>query len=335
MKQKEELIRKLFHDQCSREELEALLELIRNDPSEAGPEVMKELMQQLEEIPDYEQAIFDRIKFNIDTESLEAQPIEGQPFKPQRSIPSRRSWLLRVAASVCILAIGSWAIYHLWGDTQIHQQTAFGEIKSIELPDGSRVSLNGNSSITYAQHWEEGETRQVYLKGEAFFEVEKKPATHAKFQVITQGLTVEVLGTSFNVNHRNQTTAVFLEEGSVKIKADDAEEREVLLKPGEIIHYTIAEKSLSTPKLISGSVQSSWKTGMLEFENASLLDILGTLAEANDIQFEVREENLTQQRLTISIPTHDMGLAMSVLSRTSGTEIRKVDETFIIQSRTD
>ncbi|MEM7369730.1 MAG: FecR domain-containing protein [Bacteroidota bacterium] len=335
MQRKEELLNKLFYDQCSQEELRILLELIRNDPSEAGPEIMQQLQQQLGEIPDYEENIFTKIKLRIDSRVREGE-IATKPIREaQTSMSSRQLWTLRIAASILILAIGSWMIFQ-WGNSrQLQIQTAFGEIQHIELPDGSLVSLNGNSALQYAKDWKEGGTRQVYLRGEAFFEVEKKPATQSKFQVMTEGLTIEVLGTSFNVNHRKEETVVFLEEGSLKITGEDTKAKEILLKPGEIIHYSAKKKTFSSPQIVSGSVQSSWKTGMLEFENASLLEILHTLAEANDIRFDIKDDSLQAQKLTISIPTHNMELAMSVLARTSGTEINKVDDMFIIQSKSD
>ena len=339
MRQKEELIRKLFNDQCSREELKTLFELIRKDPSTVGPEVMQKLFEQMGELPNYETAIFGRIKEKIEKGTLEIEPnpelLQSPAIAHRKPVRSPLFWPLRIAASLVIFVMVGWMLFQFAGNQQIHEKSAFGEIKSVELPDGSSVSLNGNSSLRYASNWEEGKTRKVYLNGEAFFEVQKKPVTQAKFQVITEGLTIEVLGTSFNVNHRNQATAVFLEEGSIKIKVGDAAEEEVLLRPGEIIHYSARERTLTPPKQVSGRIETSWKTGMLEFEDATMLDILQTLAQVNDIRFEFREVALQQEKLTINIPAHDMELAVSVLARTSGTDITKVADTFIIRSRTD
>lgn len=328
MLHKDELIQKLFHDQCSQSELEHLLELIKKDDSETSPEVLKELFQQLGDIPNYEETIFARIQGKIDTETNKVGVMQGPASGFTKS-----SWILKIAASFLLLASLGWLIYEVSGSEQIHEQTASGEIKHIQLPDGSSVSLNGNSSLRYAKNWESGETRKVYLEGEAFFEVEKKPRTQAKFQVLTEGLRIEVLGTSFNVNNRKEATSVFLEEGKVKIKLEEEHEPEVFMKPGEIVHYSIEKKALTEPRTVSGSVESSWKTGILEFEAASIEEILNKLAEFNDFQFDIRGEELEEEKLTISIPGHNMEVAMSVLEKTSGTSISKVKGIFIIKSK--
>lgn len=173
MQRKEELISKLFHSECFREELEILLELIRKDDSGATPKVIQELFRQLEKVPDYEEAIFTRIKHKIDAgiKEVEYKPIQTQTSSLRNPIHARQFWMYRIAASVLILATLGWLVYQFGMDHQIHEQTAFSEIKSIELPDGSTVSLNGNSSLKYDQNWADGETRMVYLEGEAFFEV--------------------------------------------------------------------------------------------------------------------------------------------------------------------
>ena len=72
----------------------------------------------------------------------------------------------------------------------------------ILLPDGSAVTLNANSKLQYYTH----SARKVWLEGEAFFEVKKIPETAEPFQVVTNDLTITVLGTTFNVNSRNEQT---------------------------------------------------------------------------------------------------------------------------------
>ena len=88
----------------------------------------------------------------------------------------------------------------------------------IKLPDGSLVQLNANSTLSFDTQWDASADRCVWLNGEAFFEVEKKPETKQKFKVITADLTVEVLGTEFNINSHHQQTRVFLQEGEDKIE---------------------------------------------------------------------------------------------------------------------
>lgn len=335
MQNKEELIRKLFNDQCSKDELESLFDLIRNDSSDTSPEILEELIRQRDNIPDYEEAIFDKIKQKIDAKTTELDNTSTPVITLPSTKRSSQLWLVRIAASILLLATMSWLVFQFVGDDPIREKTAFGEIKTIKLPDGSKVTLNGNSTLQYSENWKPGEIRKVFLQGEAFFEVEKKPATNAKFQVITEGLTVEVLGTSFNVNHRNKETSVFLEEGKVKLKAEESVEKEVLLNPGEIIHYSAKKKDISRPKVISGTAETSWKTGLLKFENATVLEILNRLSEFNELQFEILDESLQNEIITTAIPINDLGETLSVLAKTAGMTVSKKENKFIFLPLTD
>lgn len=327
MQQKEHLIQKLFHNQCSQSELDELFELINRDSSEGAPEVLQELMVQMGEAPQYDRAIFSRIKDKVAVGTAEIE------FPAGKTNRFSRGRLISIAASVLIVFGMGWMSIQFWGSNEIIEQTTFSEIRHLSLPDGSAVSLNGNSTLRYALNWQAGETRVVYLEGEAFFEVAKKPATQAKFQVITQGLTIEVLGTSFNVNHRNQATAVFLQEGKVTVQTEDQDDQSVVLEPGEIIQYSAKEKKLTAPQRVSGKLETSWKTGMLEFDEVPLLEVLNKLAEFNDFTFEITDEDLQAEKLTTSLPTQDVEKAMSILTKTTGIDITLEAGKFLIQPK--
>lgn len=327
MQQKEHLIQKLFHNQCSQSELDELFELINREPLAGAPEVLPELMEQMGEIPQYDRAVFSRIKDKIAVGTAEIEPAA------EKIIRFSTSRWISIAASVLIVFGMGWISLQFGEENELIEQTKFGEIRHLSLPDGSMVSLNGNSALRYAPDWQAGETRKVYLDGEAFFEITKKPATQAKFQVITQGLTIEVLGTSFNVNHRNQATAVFLEEGKVTVQAEDQEDQPVVLKPGEIIQYSATEKKLTAPKRVSGKLETSWKTGMLDFDDVPLLNILNKLAEFNEFTFEITDEDLLEEKLTASIPAQDIEKAMSILAKTTGIDITLEAGRFLIKSK--
>ena len=337
MPNKDKLIQKLFDNQCSREELEILLEMIKNDPSDQSPEVMEKLFHQIEEVPEYEAQVFASIKRRID-EGIKAKDQsatlpDSNGYRKARILPVK--WMYGIAASLLFLLALGWVLNLSNSPSQISMKTAFGEMKVVQLPDGSQVTLNGNSTLSYDEHWEEGATRKVYLEGEAFFEVEKQLATRAKFQVITEGLTVEVLGTTFNVNHRQENTTVFLEEGVVKLKTAENEQEVLTLEPGEVVSYSSRDKAIEAPRKISGSTQTSWKTGMLEFEEASIFEIFSRLAEFNEMEFEIKDEALSKEKLTTSLPAHNIEEAISVIEKTTGITIVNIDGKFVLESKAE
>ncbi len=326
---KEELIRKLFLGTCNREELEQLLQLVKDDPSEVGPDVMTELFEQLASSKEVDAHVSNRIFDLIEKKKKEADTTQAAGPK----LTARRPLFIqisRIAAVALLLIIGTWAVIEWNGRQPVEVQTAYNEIKELVLPDGSKVVLNGNSTLQYPKSWKEGADRKVNLYGEAYFEVEKKPATQAKFQVITQDLTVEVLGTVFNVNTRKSETSVFLEEGKVRVNLDHEVDKVINLEPGEIMQYSATSKKLTTPKKIAKELEVNWRTGNMEFHETPLKEILEEIAHANKLEFVIREENLAEETFTLVLPIEDMGVTMTILSKSTGLSLQKEGETYII-----
>ena len=182
--------------------------------------------------------------------------------------------------------IAGWFLFQQFNPSEQIAQTGFDERKEIVLPDGSHVTLNGNSTLQYFSDWSAGETRVVKLQGEAYFQVDKKKETNTKFQVLTEDLTVEVLGTFFNVNTRQEATKVFLEKGKVKVKLEDKKSTQLLLEPGQVVSYSAKRKSLLSPYKVANELQISWKDGYLTFKDSSLKEILEQLAAISNLELK-------------------------------------------------
>jgi ferric-dicitrate binding protein FerR (iron transport regulator) len=123
-------------------------------------------------------------------------------FRP-KSFP-----LLRYAAAcafiVMLAASGFWVL-RIHDPNMVVYHTAGEEKLRIELPDNSIVYLNSNSTLQVARNWEAGTHREVWLKGEAFFNVKHYPALGStKFSVNTAGAKVEVLGSSTCMSGRTK-----------------------------------------------------------------------------------------------------------------------------------
>ncbi|MCM5662659.1 FecR family protein [Galbibacter mesophilus] len=158
-------------------------------------------------------------------------------------------------------------------NTSVKHNTLYvpiGGIYSVQLPDGSMVWLNSNSTLTYPEAFR-GDTRTVTLEGEAFFEVVKNKG---QFIVKTENQDVTVLGTSFNVSAYKDENffSSTLVEGKVKLSSEETEE--VILAPGERGYL----KNDSSKRVYVSKVDvrnySSWKDGVFYFENEGLPTIL-------------------------------------------------------------
>lgn len=149
----------------------------------------------------------------------------------------------------------------------------------LRLPDGSKVWLNSASSLIFPTAFT-GSERVVKLRGEAYFEITqdvKRP-----FKVNASEVTVEVLGTSFNVNAYTDEAQVLttLATGKVRVAAGKAS---VLLTPGEQAVTTQATGS-TTSRMADIRKVTAWKNGMFEFNDADLPAILREIARWYNVQ---------------------------------------------------
>ncbi|MBB6612643.1 FecR domain-containing protein [Pontibacter sp. Tf4] len=145
-----------------------------------------------------------------------------------------------------------------------------GQRSTIQLTDGSTIILNANSTLTYPKAFR-GETREVKLEGEAFFEIARNP--QQPFIVRADKLTTTVLGTKFNIRFTpgKDKIEVALVEGSIKVGADDLQQ-EVILKPNQQITYSETDKTLTTTAFNAGELLG-WTNGTLSFHNASFKEV--------------------------------------------------------------
>ena len=146
-------------------------------------------------------------------------------------------------------------------------ETPFGGKYQINLPDGSKVWLNSASSLRFPALFS-GNSREVELNGEAYFDVAKNP--NKPFKVITKDQIVEVLGTQFNINSYSdeETFKTTLIEGSVKIIYKD---RVVLLSPGQQF-----QPNLKSSKVIEADTEevTAWKNGYFLFKDEDIQSIM-------------------------------------------------------------
>lgn len=179
----------------------------------------------------------------------------------------------------------------------------YGELRTVELPDGSTVQVNSGTLLIYPQKFY-GKKRSVYLSGEAHFSVAKdgkKP-----FIVRTGPLNVEVLGTKFDIESYpgNDYITTTLEEGAIKIYKEKTPHLELFVKPDEQVIYYSEKDSFATFH-VEASDYSAWMHGELRFRNKSLNEILATLERRYNIHFLVDEQIVCSDLYTIKFKSHE------------------------------
>jgi len=156
-------------------------------------------------------------------------------------------------------------------------ETPVGGKYQVNLPDGSKVWLNSSSSLRFSALFN-GDTREVELSGEAFFDVSKNKSK--PFKVITKDQIVEVLGTQFNINSYSDEGSIktTLIEGSVKIIYKD---KVVLLSPGQQF-----QPKESVAKVVEADTEEvvAWKDGYFVFKNEDIQSIMRKLSRWYNVE---------------------------------------------------
>lgn len=164
---------------------------------------------------------------------------------------------------------------------------------TLRLSDGSTIVLNSETKIKYPVYFS-GEVREVFLDGEAYFDIKKNP--DKPFIVHSKNADTEVLGTEFNFSAYGDepATTVTLIEGSVKVGRSGATE---ILTPGK--QYSVSNSTLEhTVKDVDTTTQTSWMTGVFSFEAMPLEQLMNRLSKWFDIEYEFRDDALRANRYT-------------------------------------
>lgn len=169
-----------------------------------------------------------------------------------------------------------------------------GKTAKVILDDGTLVTLNAGSQLTFPHHFREGGQREVKLLGEAFFEVthnESRP-----FIVNTEELQTKVLGTKFNVRcFPKESCQVTLVEGSVLVSHDD---QMAYLNPDETVSLK-NEKFLETsPADMDHAL--GWLSGEFYFDGQSLRDIMTEIGRWYNLNVVFAEKKYLQEKLHFS-----------------------------------
>lgn len=302
--------------------------LNRYTSGQCSEDELKELLNLLEEEPQFYDLLDQQVKEDWQADT----PVKDANKKHQNT---KLMWLRlhfrtigSVAAGLVLLVIaGIW-----WWTADpgvVVYATGYGERQQIELPDGSMVELNANTELTWNRNWKRTGIREVTLNGEAFFEVVKSRAK--QFRVHSEDVTVNVLGTSFNVSSRRGKTEVFLEEG--KVKLDLPEESDVAMEPGERIRFDRAEKKME--KTVNETLYSAaaWKTGVISYQKIPLKKILPELSDIYGIELICRDSMLREKIMDVGVPYMGWEATKESLELAMKVVIEKENGNYIIQNK--
>lgn len=202
----------------------------------------------------------------------------------------------------------------------------FGKKANVKLSDGSRIWVNAGSRIIFPNSFS-GKNREIYLVGEAYFEVmhdQNKP-----FRVKTSTVTIQVLGTSFNVSSYpddNFVSAV-LKEGKIRIEENDAGffSSPVELSPNQMAVFKKDGNGIKVSKT-NHEFYTAWKDGLLKFENAEINSLIIKVERFYNISIALKNPTVGKERITGKLDLNaGMPEVFEYISKVSHAEVRKIN----------
>lgn len=250
---------------------------------------------------------------------------------------TRRLTLIRTfsaAAAVLLLCLSTWTVYLYMQPVSIETVSTLAETRTVHLPDGSTVTLNHYSSISYPEKFKSG-NREVELHGEAYFEV-SKDKKHP-FIVQTETIDVQVLGTHFNVDayRDNPDVRTTLLTGSVAVSNKNNSVR-MVLKPNEIAIYNKVEQKLTRKALENAKDEISWRHGEFIFDDLPLQEIVRELSNSFGTSIRISDTALQDYRITARFRNgEDLKTILSVLHNAGYFDYSQNDKQIIITAKPD
>jgi transmembrane sensor len=337
------LLKKYLEGNCSSHEESIVLKWYQNLISESRLELTKEEKQAIEN------KIWAKVHSGINTYPGKTRKAPVLKFNPKISY--------RVAVAACVVLLVGTGWYWLAKSpfllSKMPEQVAISKIpnnysrvsnedeheKNVLLSDGSLITLQPKSTLYYPSTFT-GNTREVYLTGNAFFKIFHNPVKH--FIVHTGGLLTEVLGTSFNITHDPKTNKIEIavvtgkvsvyEQSKMDNVAADLQPNSVILTPNQKVTYNSVNNQFITSLVEDPKPLESAKpidtTGRFVFEEAPLSKVLNELSEVYGIDINTETKNLDNCHFTGDITRQDLYKKLDIICQSTrssyevkGTEI--------------
>lgn len=220
--------------------------------------------------------------------------------------------MLRVAASVLIL----FSVFQVSNTLNNEAGDPFvftnleQEYKEIILSDGSSVTLNENSSISFLENHMDNSQRYLRLTGEGFFRIKKNRAK--PFIVKTNGLTTEVVGTEFNVKVQHGETVVTVSEGLVKVYSEKNDS--LYVKPNnQVVFDHLNEKLLLSD--VNPALFTYWFQDDIVLKNIGIEEFLKVISSVYKIDRSQFVKNIKKEETLFTIAFNKNELLENVIKR--------------------
>lgn len=230
------------------------------------------------------------------------------------SLNSTWSVVLRVAAIFLIAGLfGLYTIKSIYvpveetdNKTQKEISMSKGKRGGVTLSDGTKVYLNADSRISIPTVFS-ADSREVYLEGEAYFDVVKNP--NKPFVINTNGAVIQVLGTSFVVKNYSddKTVQTVVESGVVSFRRANSEMNDgIILTKGKLARLDLSNSSITTENVENIDLYLSWKRGELKFNDVAMSEVAKQLERRYDMTIVFESDSIKDMHLTAELKSKSM-----------------------------
>lgn len=236
--------------------------------------------------------------------------------------------VVRIAASILFLMTLAFAARYFISGSKFTKVTATEKMVAtpVILPDHSKVYLNAGSTIIYPKNFG-SKSRDIELKGEAFFEVarnEKVP-----FIIRTSNAQVRVLGTSFNVNayHASDSVQVIVQSGTVELSDNNKLTVIQLTKGTSGAYYSNIRKTQYTPHDINGL---AWYSNSITFKESTIPYVVKTLEHTFGKKIEIGSGSILNCKLNADFKDMDLKKILESIKTSLNIEYKQTSKGYVL-----
>ncbi|WP_119079282.1 FecR family protein [Chitinophaga alhagiae] len=309
----EERIKYLFRQytagKCSRKEYEEFFAYVRRS---SGDEALRDLVREL---------------YAAQGQEPPAAPpyVDGNGALVLRKAKRGLRWSM-AAAAVLLLGVALW-----WQPAPplTRNHTARSEFKHLLLPDSTQVWLNAASTLEYPAQFSGGK-REVYLSGEAYFDVQH--AEQVPFVIHTGSVSTTVLGTAFNIKAYPGLKNIIVSVNRGKVSVNYGHQQAATLTGGQQLKVDRPEETVPAAIKTAITEAAPWKQGNLAYDNETMEDIVKDLERVYNVNIRIMEPGIEQIRISTSF-RRNVGAekALEVLCRLTDKQLLRSEGIYIIQ----
>ncbi|WP_440134606.1 FecR family protein [Chitinophaga sancti] len=297
--------------------------------------------------------LFENVQMKINELENEAgTPVMQPQMKPVHKT-GRVRWMAAAASLALLISAG--ATYYIYmRDVMMQKVTAKGQKSTFIMEDGTRVTLNADSKLEYSKDFA-SKNREVYLTGEAFFDVHADP--QKPFIIHTSKMDIKVLGTAFNVKSYpdDASSEATLIKGAIEVTVTDNPSEKIILKPSQKLVLTNFDSTkrkavsirdltpnvpsvpsvtsmtyLNDKKDSSVVMETSWLQNKLVFQDEDFGTLAKRMERWYNISIHFNRVGYRQLRFTGVLEGETIAEALNALHLTESFNYKIEDSTIVI-----